>query len=400
MVVESLALQALAAFFITLISICALAPVARAIKLIDAPSSRKHHAGEVPLIGGIAIFFALVCVGAIWGDVNHTLITVNGNEALWIFMGCGAFLVFTGIIDDRFQLGVFIRILSEILVAIAVIESLDLTVSHLGNLFGGGNLSLNETISYAFTAIAIFGIINAFNMLDGIDGLLASLVIASLIMFHVVTTTTPGFASLAIGASLLAFLVSNLNFSPIIPKTFLGDSGSKLLGFIVVCLILAAASAQVGNSKFIRPVTALFVVALPLYDMVFTTMRRVMRKGSPFAADRSHIHHLMTDLGFSDRRALVIILSIHVSLTFIGLLLHRAETPEYYQFAIFWGCFGLYSLLSSQLWLAASRLQRAQSELAQLITATNGRHGLSSEANEGSDGSGEPKTTVNAIRQS
>ena len=98
--------------------------------------------------------------------------------------------------------------------------------------------------------------------------------------------------------------------------------------------------------------------------MVFTSIRRIIRRGSPFAADRSHIHHLMQDLGFSDRRALVIIVGIHLSVTFIGLMLHRANTPEYFQFGIFLGCFGLYSLLSSQLWLVAYRFKEASPSIS------------------------------------
>ena len=354
---ESLAVQSLAAFFITLAIIVGGSPLARRLGLVDSPNPRKRHKGEVPMIGGIAIFFALALVGSFWGESNQTLITVNGNDALWVFMGCGAFLVATGMLDDRFHLGVFVRVLTEVLVAIAVIELLDLQVAWLGNLFNSGIVYLSPSLAYPFTIIAIFGVINAFNMLDGMDGLLASLVITTLVVFHLFTATQPGFVSLAVGAALLAFLVSNLNLSPVVPKTFLGDAGSKLLGFIVVCLLLAAASAQVGEAKLIQPVTALFVVALPLYDMVFTSLRRIIKKGSPFAADRSHVHHLMQDLGFSDRRALVIILCIHSSVTLIGLMLHRAATPEYFQLAIFLGCFALYSLLSSQLWHVAARLQ-------------------------------------------
>ena len=354
---ESLAVQSLAAFFITLATILAGAPVARRWGLTDSPNARKRHQGEIPIIGGIAIFVALALVGSLWGDLNQSLITVNGNDALWVFMGCGVFLVITGALDDRFHLGVFVRVLSEVLVAIAVIELLDLQVAYLGGLLGSGPLRLDPALAYPFTVIAIFGIINAFNMLDGMDGLLAALVITTLVIFHLFTATRPGFVSLAIGASLLAFLISNLRLSPVIPKTFLGDAGSKLLGFIVVCLLLAAASGQVGEVKLIQPATALFIVALPLYDMVFTSLRRIIRKGSPFAADRSHIHHLMQDLGFSDRRALVIIVCIHSSITLIGLTLHRADTPEHYQFAIFLGGFALYSLLSSQLWLVAKRLE-------------------------------------------
>lgn len=360
---DSLAVQSLSAFFITLLVIISLAPVARNLGLVDAPTSRKRHEGDVPLIGGIAIFLALALVATFWGDSNKTLITVNGNDALWVFMGCGAFLVLTGSLDDRFKLGIFVRVLSEVLVAIAVIELLDLQVAYLGDLVGSGLLRMDPTLAYPFTVISIFGVINAFNMLDGMDGLLAALVILTLSLFHLFTATQPGFVSLAIAASLCAFLVSNLNLSPLVPKTFLGDAGSKLLGFIVVCLLLAAASAQVGETKLIQPATALFVVAIPLYDMVFTSLRRIIRRGSPFSADRSHIHHLLQDLGFSDRRALIIILSIHSSVALVGLVLHRAEVPEYYQFAIFIGCFALYSLLSSQLWLSADKLQCAQSAL-------------------------------------
>ena len=364
MLLDPLTAQSLTAFFATLVAIIAGAPVARKLGFIDAPSKRKRHVGEVPTIGGIAIFMSLTLVGALWGDVNATLITVNGNDALWVFLGCGAFLVFTGALDDRWRLGVFIRILSEVLVAIAVIELLDLKVAHLGDLFGSGLLQLDPALAYPFTVISIFGVMNAFYMMDGIDGLLASLVILTLVLFHLFTATQPGFVSLAIGASLLAFLVSNLGLSPLVPRTFLGDAGSKLLGFIVVCLLLAAASAQVGKIKLIQPATALFVVAIPLYDMVFTSLRRIIRRGSPFSADRSHIHHLMQDLGFSDQRSLVIILGIHSSVALLGLVLHRAATPEYYQFAIFVGCFGLYALLASQLWVAATKLQDAQLRLA------------------------------------
>jgi UDP-GlcNAc:undecaprenyl-phosphate GlcNAc-1-phosphate transferase len=369
-----LLLQSLTAFFATLLGVVALSRVAPTLGLTDKPSGRKLHRGEIPMVGGIAIFMALSLAALVWGESNQSLITVNGNDALPVFMACGAFLVLTGALDDRFHLGVFMRVLSEVLVALAVIEFLDLRVAHLGDLAGSGTLSLSPMIAYPFTVVAIFGIINAFNMLDGMDGLLALLVITTLVTFHLFTETAPGFVTLAISASLLAFLVSNLGLSPLVPKTFLGDAGSKLLGFIVVCLLLAAASGQVGKVKLVEPVTALFIVALPLFDMVFTTLRRLIRKGSPFAADRSHIHHLMQVLGFSDRRALVIILGIHLSVTFIGLMLHRANTPEYFQFGIFLGCFGLYSLLSSQLWLVAYRLKEASPSISVKFNADGSLH--------------------------
>ncbi len=76
------------------------------------PSARNRHSGEIPLVGGLAIFLTLVLGGVLWGDSNATPITVKGTQALWVFMGCGAFLVVTGALDDRFHLGVFMRVLS------------------------------------------------------------------------------------------------------------------------------------------------------------------------------------------------------------------------------------------------------------------------------------------------
>ena len=355
-----LIIQTLAAFGFTLLAILMLARAAPSMGLVDTPSERKRHMEATPSVGGLSIM-ATLCFGAlIWGESEESLITVRDQEALWLLLGCAVFLVLTGALDDRFHLGVFARVGSELLVALIVIETLDLRVSQLGDLLNTGNINLGEFFAYPFTMVAIFGIINAFNMLDGIDGLLATLVIATLVTFHLFTELPPGLVTLFIGSSLVAFLVSNLKLTPFVPKTFLGDAGSRLLGFIVVCLLLGAASGQVGGTKIIQPATALFLVALPLFDMVFTTLRRILHKGSPFAADRGHIHHLMQDLGFSDRRALVLIVAMSVSLNFLGLMLHRSIVAEYHQFAIFCGCFALYCLLTSQAWRVAEKIQQGK----------------------------------------
>ena len=354
--------QSLTAFFCTLAAVLILAPLAVRVGLVDTPAGRKQHTTAVPLVGGIAIFVAF-CVGAlIWGDAESTSLVIRDKNALGVLLGCCAFLVITGALDDRFHLGVFLRVASEVLVALIIIELMGLKLVWLGDLVGIGQIQMPPAVSYAFTVIAIFGLMNAFNMLDGIDGLLASLVITTILGFHLFTATAPGLISLFILSAVSAFLISNLKLSPLIPKTFLGDAGSKLLGFVVVCLLLSAASRQVGGEKLIKPATALFLVAIPLFDMVFTTVRRLIRKGSPFAADRSHIHHLILDLGFSHRRALVMIVAMNATATGLGLLLHRLQAPEYYQMGIFVGAFVLYSLLVSQAWLVAGRIAAIKSE--------------------------------------
>ncbi len=364
---SSLVTLALCAFFSTLLLSVLLAPVARKVGLVDEPSERKQHQHPIPLTGGIAVFCSLALCAIIWNLSSSGNLFNDQREIISTLVRCSGFLVFTGALDDRFHLGVLLRIVSEVLVAIAVIELIGLRLDELGDLVGTGNIEMPRAVAYTFTVIAMFGLINAFNMLDGLDGLLASMVIATVLGFHVFTATAPSLLALCIISTLGAFLVSNLDLSPVIPKSFLGDAGSKLLGFIVVVLLLEAASGKVFGSVELRPVTALYLVAIPLFDMVFTSLRRIVRRGSPFAADRSHIHHLLLDLGFSHRRAVVLILAINLATTGLGLLLQRLAAPDYYQMGIFVASFVFYCLFASQAWRVADKLTAIQG--SELLTA-------------------------------
>lgn len=353
--------QSLVAFIFTLTAITVLARLAPAIGLVDTPDERKLHIGQVPLIGGIAIFLSLILGALLWGGESVTMITGNGHS-IWVFMSAGAVLVMLGIADDRSHVSVFTRVVIEVAVALIIIEGLDLNVRHLGDLVGTGHIALPAWLAYPFTVICIFGVINAFNMLDGMDGLLGIMMLITLAGFHLFTGIVPGLVSVFIGSSLLAFLVSNLKLSPFIPKSFLGDAGSKLLGFIVVLLILAATSAQIGGEKLMQPVTALYIVGLPLFDMVFTTLRRLRTRRSPFSPDRSHIHHLMQALGMSNRRALLVIGCVGLCCPFLGLMLSKSGATTPYQFYTFCGCFVMYCVLMSQAWQVAERLKRIDAQ--------------------------------------
>jgi UDP-GlcNAc:undecaprenyl-phosphate GlcNAc-1-phosphate transferase len=132
----------------------------------------------------------------------------------------------------------------------------------------------------------------------------------------------------------------------------------------MVSLVLAGTFQQIGGVKLFPPVTALFIVGLPLYDMVFTTIRRALRGMNPMGSDRSHLHHLLLALGFSARRSLVLILAIGTAIPMAGLALHKAGTPELYQFAIFLGGFALYALLVPHAWRVARLLEAQQTSIS------------------------------------
>lgn len=358
--------QACAAFIMCIGLLSLLSRIAPKVQLVDTPDHRKTHNGDIPLVGGLSIYLTLLFGVLIWGQPESSIVSRHTNS-FQVFLFAGAILVLLGAIDDRRGVSVFTRVTVEVIVALIVIEGLDLTAANLGDLIGTGNIKLPPWLAYPFTVICIFGVINAFNMLDGMDGLLGIIILITLFAFHLFTGTPPGLITIFISASIAAFLISNLNLSPYIPKTFLGDAGSKLLGFIVVALILAATSAQVGGSKLIEPVTALFLVGLPLWDMTFTTLRRVVTRQSPFAADRTHIHHLAQELGLSHRRSLLAIGSIGTAAPLLGLMLSRSGATTPHQFYVFMGCFTLYCVMASQAWWVAETL-KANRRLAESTT--------------------------------
>ncbi|MHA7816740.1 MAG: hypothetical protein ACX93N_09705 [Pseudohaliea sp.] len=354
---SELLLQAGVAFLLTLLLLRVLSAIAHRVGLVDAPDHRKRHAGDVPLVGGLSIYLALLLGALLWGDTGGDSLSTYGRS-LWIFLLAGGLLVLAGTIDDLRSVSVFSRILTEVLVALLIIEGLELRAENLGDLLGTGPIVLQGWIAYPFTVICIFGVINAYNMLDGMDGVLGVITLITLFSFHLFTGTAPGLVTIFIGMALLAFLVSNLGLWPAVPKTFLGDAGSKLMGLIVVSLILTVADADVAGLKAIEPVTALYLVGLPLYDMTFTTLRRVLRGHSPIRSDRSHIHHLTQALGLSERRGLLVIGTLGLASPLMGLTLARAETGTPYQFFIFLGLFLLYCILMQQAWVVAERQRR------------------------------------------
>ncbi len=345
-------LQATLAFCLTLFCIWALSPVAMRLGLVDAPDHRKQHSGSIPLVGGIAIYLALLVACVVWGQTHDDQQGLR-TEIIAVFLASGGMLVVLGVLDDRFHLSVFTRVLAEIGVALFLIESLDLRLANLGDLAGVGKVKLSPWLSYPFTVLVIFGVINAYNMLDGMDGLLGIIVLITIFAFHLFSGLPPGLITIVVSASLMAFLVSNLGLAPFIPKSFLGDAGSKLLGFIVVALTLSVTSAQISHVRYVQPITAVYLLGLPLFDMAFTTLRRLLGGKSPIRADNTHIHHLLRELGLSEKRALLLISSVGASIPFLGLMLAKASTPESYQFSILVGIFVLYCIVMNQAWHVA-----------------------------------------------
>jgi len=332
----------------TLAFLTVLARFAPALGLLDIPGGHKQHSAPVPMVGGLAIYLTLMTVALLW-LLDVTARHSHYSTAAMVFVVCCTFMLITGVLDDRYNLGVLPRIVSEILVAAFGTTLLGLSVDNLGNLLGTGDIHLTPAFAYPFSIIAFFGVINAFNMLDGLDGQVAALTLVSLMGLWAGTDAPPPLLTVVIFGATLAFLLSNTALVRGLPKTFLGDAGSKLLGFLIA-VSLVSVSTERNTPQYLAPVSALFVIAIPLYDMVFVSLRRMAQGKTPLTADRGHLHHLLQGFGLSPRRALLVAFSMHVFINLLGYALKQAEVSHAAQFAVFLGGFALYCIICQRSW--------------------------------------------------
>ena len=225
-----------------------------------------------------------------------------------------------------------------------------LYIQDLGNLFGLGNVHLGFFGSVV-TVVAVLAAINAFNMVDGIDGLAGMLAIVafSALAFMLSRVHNEWFLlPILVIAALVAYLMFNLEWpSTRLKKVFMGDAGSMLIGLTIIWLLVIGSQ---GQGVAFKPVTALWIVGLPLMDMVAIMFRRIKKGQSPFKPDRDHLHHIFMRAGFSPRQALVVITCLAIGITAFGVMMDMLGAPEWLSLALFFVLFALYCFTIQHIW--------------------------------------------------
>lgn len=282
---------ALAAFAGTALAMWALMALAPRLALLDHPDGRKDHAVPTPVIGGLAMLLACIVALPLTSPLSQHIVAL-GVAAL-IVVGIGVY-------DDRNEVRWFLRLGWHVLAALVITVWGGARVEELGATFGVESLELGIW-SIPFTVFATVGLINAMNMIDGADGLAGSLALAALAMLGAAAVYA-GNDRLAervliMCGALAAFLLWNLRF-PWRRRAlaFMGDAGSGLLG-LVIAWVAFRLTQNAGHP--VNPVLALWVLPIPVMDCLVLIVRRLQERRSPFAAGRDHIHHLMTDAGYS-----------------------------------------------------------------------------------------------------
>ncbi|MEM5512859.1 UDP-N-acetylglucosamine--undecaprenyl-phosphate N-acetylglucosaminephosphotransferase [Pseudoalteromonas sp. AS84] len=326
-------------FFISFAVLFLMRKVAREIGLVDKPSGRKLHTGNVPLVGGVSI-----CITIVQYIYTHPDIINYTN----LYMYCIVGLTTIGALDDRFDLSVKIRMLVQAVVSIAMIYFAKAELVTLGNILGFGDISLGYGyVGGMITIFAVIGCINAFNMVDGIDGLLGGLSVVTFaaigILLSMSNEQSLSYLCLLLVVCMIPYIVMNLGLIGRERKVFMGDAGSMMIGFTVIWLLIGA--SQTPGNPMIRPVTALWLIALPLMDMTAIMIRRIKQGKSPFKPDREHLHHICQRLGCSPTQTLILICSIAAVFAVVGIIGEVFLIPEFLMFYSFIIMFAAYLIV-------------------------------------------------------
>lgn len=304
-----------AALVVALIVSFILTPVvkvlAQRVGAVDVPKdNRRMHDHPIPRMGGLAIFF---------GFLISTLIFVQITPQLRGMMLGAVIIVVLGIFDDIYSLKAGFKFVVQIVAAlIAVCSGNIIQILSNPNIFSANpywNLGL---LAYPVTVIWIVAITNAVNLIDGLDGLACGVTTISsmtlLVIALVVGEPEVAFLVAALVGGCLGFLPYNLNPA----KIFMGDTGSTFLGFVLAVVSVQGLFKLYTIISFVVP---FLMLGLPIFDTAFAFIRRIAHGQSPMHADRSHVHHRLIDMGFSQKQAVAVLYVISAILGLSAVVL-------------------------------------------------------------------------------
>ena len=297
--------------------------IARHVKAFDYPNKRRLNKIPMPTLGGLAIFFSFM--------LGYMLYARSSVQMLSILMG-SFLLIFMGFIDDISPLRARYQLLTQIVAACIVVFYGQISLNYVSIL--GFHFTFATPWNYLITIVLILAIMNAINLSDGLDGLcsgISSIYFLTISVIAFMMNAQQGLdttlALIMLGAT-LGFLV--YNFPP--ARIYLGDTGSNFLGFIIAVTTLLGYKTATFTSLIIP----LIILATPILDVVFSILRRILKKQNPLnTPDREHFHHQLLNMQFSTRTSLLIIYAIDI--IFAGLSIFYALGDTSYVILIYIG---------------------------------------------------------------
>jgi UDP-GlcNAc:undecaprenyl-phosphate GlcNAc-1-phosphate transferase len=341
-VIELLAVSAA----VSAVAVVAFERVAAALGLVDQPGGRKAHDRVVPLVGGLAIFSALLV--AAWA--------AGLSQSAAYFLFALAVIIAVGCWDDVAEISPRLKFSIQIVASGIMIWGAGVELRSLGDLLGWRAIGLSF-LAVPLTIFAVVGVVNAVNMMDGLDGLGGSIAFVAFAWYAVVAAESglaPQFGTAVIFCGAIAgFLLFNLRF-PWQPRArvFLGDAGSLMIGF---ALGWYAIDLTQGQGRTFPPIAALWVLLLPLADCVSLMTRRLRARKSPFVADAQHIHHYLLRRGLSHAQTLACLVALSTAFGAVGYFGWKVGVPEPFLFWPFFFGFFAYHAWIKRAWTQLDR---------------------------------------------
>jgi UDP-GlcNAc:undecaprenyl-phosphate/decaprenyl-phosphate GlcNAc-1-phosphate transferase len=306
------------AIFLNLYAIPIIIRIARQNHFFDVPNQRTSHETSVPTMGGLGIYFSIILVSLILintcglngGQVSSSLTSLPP-----ILAGL-TLIFFVGMKDDIITIGAWKKLIAEIIALIILIVIGDVKINNLQGIFGINELNYIESLIISlFVGIVI---INAMNLIDGVDGLASSIAILGSSVFGAyfleIHEWEYAIFSFTVTGALIPFFIYN-TFGRV-NKIFMGDTGSLLLGFVMTVLVFRF--NEMNSMPSIRPyfmagpALSIAVLIVPLFDTLRVFSIRIYRGVNPFKADHRHIHHVLLDFGFTHLQTTVTLFMISV----------------------------------------------------------------------------------------
>jgi UDP-N-acetylmuramyl pentapeptide phosphotransferase/UDP-N-acetylglucosamine-1-phosphate transferase len=302
-------------FIICLILIPVIIKLSIKYNLVDKPNERKVHKVPISRLGGLAIVAGTLATFPLW------FIYANQYFLLHLLTGL-VILMIIGIVDDLRELPPKVKFLGQVVAALFLAHA-GLLIENMFGIFGINHLPV--VIQYVLTVFIVAGIINAYNLIDGIDGLAGGLAFIDLsaffIIFYLSGELGVAFITASTGGALLAFL--KYNWHP--ARIFMGDTGSMILGYLLSAagiITLVFSRGQASHFQYSEAAIIVFsIFLLPVYDTLRVFSGRIINKKSPFNPDKTHIHHMLMQTGFNHPRSAKILYTANIVIIATGFIL-------------------------------------------------------------------------------
>ena len=291
---------------------------ARRHNIVDNPNARKLQRVPVPVFGGVVVYSGILAGGLALSAFMWNWVMVYGIIGMTI-------MLLIGVWDDQKDISALLRLFVEIALVSAFIALTGVYIDDLHGLWGIDKL--DDRVAIPFSVFVGVSIINAVNLIDGVDGYssgygMMACMFFGLCYWTVWSATMTCLTMIVIGA-LLPFFMHNVFGKR--SRMFIGDGGTLMLGMLLTVLAFGSLSSKVGlgsleTSGICIPALVLAVGCIPIFDALRVMTLRMSHGKSPLKADKSHLHHLFIDMGFSHLGAALFILFLNVLVILVWLL--------------------------------------------------------------------------------